>query len=229
MMLKTSIVISGVFMLISSQLFSQKKEQSKADSKAPKQIKGYKLVWNDEFNENGKPNSEFWSFENGFKRNNELQWYQEENAICKDGILTITAQREQVKNPNYDYTSKDWRKTRAFGNYTSSAYITSDAITVEPVKTYSLKFTGRIHKTAGASGTLKTSEDAVLNLSVLKWDGAKTSNAKFPVLTITSATNETVSGEFKIPATGATAVKLLLGKNKDVAYADDVVLEEVKK
>jgi beta-glucanase (GH16 family) len=121
MMLKTSLVISGVFMLISNQLFSQKKEQTKADLSAPKQIKGYNLVWNDEFNENGKPNSEFWSFENGFKRNNELQWYQEENAICKDGILTITAQREQVKNPNYDYTSKEWRKTRAFGNYTSAS------------------------------------------------------------------------------------------------------------
>jgi len=116
-----------------------------------------------------------------------------------------------------------------FTSNTSAAYITSDAITVEPGKTYSLKFTGRIHKTAGASGTLETSEDAVLNLSVLKWDGAKTSNAKFPVLTITSATNETVSGEFKIPATGVTAIKLLFGKNKDVAYADDVVLEEVKK
>jgi beta-glucanase (GH16 family) len=121
MMLKTSIVISAVFMLISNQLFSQKKEQTKADLSAPKQIKGYNLVWNDEFNKNGKPNSEFWSFENGFKRNNELQWYQEENAICKDGILTITAQREQVKNPNYDYTSKEWRKTRAFGNYTSAS------------------------------------------------------------------------------------------------------------
>jgi beta-glucanase (GH16 family) len=121
MMLKTSLVISGVFMLISNQLFSQKKEQTKADLSAPKQIKGYNLVWNDEFNKNGKPNSEFWSFENGFKRNNELQWYQEENAICKDGILTITAQREQVKNPNYDYTSKEWRKTRAFGNYTSAS------------------------------------------------------------------------------------------------------------
>jgi hypothetical protein len=38
-MLKTSLLISGVFMLISNQLFSQKKEQTKADLSAPKHIK----------------------------------------------------------------------------------------------------------------------------------------------------------------------------------------------
>lgn len=119
--------------------------------------------------------------------------------------------------------------TVRFTSNISPAYISSDAITVEAGKTYSLKFTGRIHKTAGASGTLETSEDAILKLSVLKWDGAKTSNFKFPGLTITSATNETKSGEFTIPATGVIAIKLVFGKNKDVAYADDVVLEEVKK
>jgi beta-glucanase (GH16 family) len=120
-MLKTSLLISGVFMLISNQLFSQKKEQTKADLSAPKQIKGYNLVWNDEFNENGKPNPTYWNFEDGFKRNNELQWYQEESAVCKDGILTITADRERVKNTNFDANSKDWRKTQAFGNYTSAS------------------------------------------------------------------------------------------------------------
>lgn len=119
--------------------------------------------------------------------------------------------------------------TVRFTSNTSPAYITSDAITVEAGKTYQLKFTGRIHKTAGASGSLETSEDAALKLSVLNWDGAKTSNTKFPVLTITSATNETVSREFTIPATSVTAIKLVFGKNKDVAYADDVVLIEVKK
>jgi hypothetical protein len=116
-----------------------------------------------------------------------------------------------------------------FTNKTTPAYITSDAITVEPGKTYRLKFTGRIQSAVGTSGTLETSEDATLKLSVLKWDGAKTSNSKFPVLTIRSATNETVTGEFTIPAAGVTAIKLVFGKNKDVAYADDVVLEEVKK
>ncbi len=119
--------------------------------------------------------------------------------------------------------------TVRFTSNTSPAYISSDAITVEPGKTYRLKFTGRIHKTAGASGTLETTEDAALKLSVLTWNGTKTSPSKFPVLSITSATNETVSGEFKIPAAGVTAIKLVFGKNKDVAYADDVVLEEVKK
>lgn len=121
MMVKTSLLISSILMLISNQLFSQKVEPTKTDKSAPKQIKGYKLVWNDEFSENGKPNTAHWVFENGFKRNYELQWYQQENANCKNGILTITAKREQVKNTDYDYTSKDWRKNRSHAYYTSAS------------------------------------------------------------------------------------------------------------
>lgn len=37
-------------------------------------------------------------WEEGFQRNQELQWYQKENAICKDGALIITGKEERVKN-----------------------------------------------------------------------------------------------------------------------------------
>ncbi|WP_026905081.1 hypothetical protein [Pedobacter glucosidilyticus] len=111
---------------------------------------------------------------------------------------------------------------------TSPAYITSDAITVEPNKNYRLKFTGRIHKTAGASGTLETSEGASLKLNILIWDGNKTTPTKFQALSITSGSNETVTGTFKVPATGVTSIKLLISKNKDIAYVDDIVFEEIK-
>lgn len=40
----------------------------------------WRLVWADEFNTDGKPNARNWTFENGFVRNHELQWYQPENA-----------------------------------------------------------------------------------------------------------------------------------------------------
>lgn len=44
---------------------------------------GYKLVWSDEFNQDGLLDSSKWKFEDGFVRNQETQWYQKENAICK--------------------------------------------------------------------------------------------------------------------------------------------------
>lgn len=87
---------------------------------------GYKLVWADEFNKDGKPDPQNWSYEGGFVRNNELQWYQEENANIKNGTLVIEGRREQVKNPNYDPNNSNWRKNRKFAAYTSSSINTRD-------------------------------------------------------------------------------------------------------
>ena len=81
---------------------------------------GYKLVWADEFNVEGPPDPNVWSFEHGFKRNDELQWYQEDNATCRDGMLVIEARRERVRNTNYQEGHKDWRRNRPFAYYTSS-------------------------------------------------------------------------------------------------------------
>lgn len=62
---------------------------------------GYKLVWHDEFNKDGPLNAADWAYENGFVRNQELQWYQPENAVCKDGFLVIEARKESKPNPRY--------------------------------------------------------------------------------------------------------------------------------
>lgn len=43
----------------------------------------YKLVWSDEFNKKGRPDSTKWDDERGIVRNEELQWYQSENASVK--------------------------------------------------------------------------------------------------------------------------------------------------
>lgn len=82
---------------------------------------GYTLVWNDEFNEGSKPDSSDWSYENGFVRNRELQWYQPENAFIEDGVLIIEGRREKVENDSYESASGDWRKNRRFAEYTSSS------------------------------------------------------------------------------------------------------------
>jgi beta-glucanase (GH16 family) len=86
---------------------------------------GYKLVWSDEFNTDGTPDPKNWNYEKGFVRNNELQWYQSNNATVKGGVLVIEGRREQVTNTNYVAGSTDWRTNRQFAQYTSTSMTTS--------------------------------------------------------------------------------------------------------
>ncbi|WP_345952348.1 glycoside hydrolase family 16 protein [Mucilaginibacter sp. PAMB04168] len=96
--------------------------QRNTAAKPPKlQSDGYKLVWAEEFNYNGAPDQSTWSFEKGFERNEELQWYQENNARCEHGHLIIEARRESVANPNFQANSSDWKKNRKEATYTSSS------------------------------------------------------------------------------------------------------------
>src|SRR6185436_10517790 len=85
---------------------------------------GYILVWADEFNRDGMPDTANWNYEKGFVRNEELQWYQTENANCKDGLLVIEARDEQKTNPRYLEGSSDWRRKRKMIDYTSSCIVT---------------------------------------------------------------------------------------------------------
>ena len=88
---------------------------------------GYRLVWGDEFDKDGPPSADSWTFERGFRRNQEDQWYQGENAFCKDGVLVIEARKETIRNPDYnpDATGDNaWKKTREFADYTSASLIT---------------------------------------------------------------------------------------------------------
>lgn len=85
---------------------------------------GYTLVWADEFNINGKPDSLNWNYEQGFVRNHELQWYQPENARCENGLLVIEAKKETKPNPQFEEGSKEWRRSRKNIEYTSACIIT---------------------------------------------------------------------------------------------------------
>jgi beta-glucanase (GH16 family) len=86
---------------------------------------GYKLVWADEFSTTGLPDTTKWRYEKGFVRNEELQWYQQENTWCENGMLVIEGRREQRANPLYDNQKTDWRASRALIDYTSSSINTS--------------------------------------------------------------------------------------------------------
>lgn len=58
---------------------------------------GWKLVWSDEFDRPGKPNSSKWGYEEGLVRNQEKQFYtnaRKENARVEDGKLVIEAHKK---------------------------------------------------------------------------------------------------------------------------------------
>lgn len=85
---------------------------------------GYHLVWADEFDNDGKLNTDNWTFESGFVRNSELQWYQPENAFSENGLLILEARREQISNSRYKEGSKHWKKSRPQSEYTSASITT---------------------------------------------------------------------------------------------------------
>ena len=91
----------------------------------PPRDAAYQLVWADEFTTDGPPDPADWNFENGFVRNQEHQWYQPQNAFCKDGKLIIEARRERVANPDYQKGSKNWKHARQHADYTSASLTTA--------------------------------------------------------------------------------------------------------
>ncbi len=106
-------LVCCAFCAIASAAFAQTAEEE-----------GYKLVWSEEFDQEGCPDRTVWEFEEGFVRNEEHQWYQADNARCEDGRLIIEARREKRKNPNYVPGSRNWKQNREYIEYTSSSMTT---------------------------------------------------------------------------------------------------------
>jgi beta-glucanase (GH16 family) len=122
---KSKIFLSVMLFALSGLMMAQKTDAFKPDFSKPQIITGMKLVWNDEFNEGSKPDTAFWRYENGFVRNQELQWYQEDNATIANGLLLIEGRREKVRNPRYNAESDRWNLNREYAQYTSSSIQTS--------------------------------------------------------------------------------------------------------
>ncbi len=73
-----------------------------------KSIPEWKMVWSDEFNYEGLPDSSKWSNEVGFIRNNELQYYTKnriENSYVHDGSLMIIGRKEKYDTAEYTSAS----------------------------------------------------------------------------------------------------------------------------
>ncbi|MBN2030286.1 glycoside hydrolase family 16 protein [bacterium] len=87
----------------------------------------WEMIWSDEFDYEGLPDKTKWDYEEGFIRNNEMQYYTRnrmENARVENGMLVIEGRKEQWKNPNYRIDSASWRENREYAEYTAASLIT---------------------------------------------------------------------------------------------------------
>jgi hypothetical protein len=75
----------------------------------------WELIWADEFDCTGEPDSSKWACEEGFLRNSELQLYTPAgsgNVRVESGMLVIEARKERRRNPAYDPAeTEDWRRS----------------------------------------------------------------------------------------------------------------------
>ena len=108
--------ISFIVLLISGLSFAtnakqnqdiKKNEHKSARTSSEKKV-NWQLVWSDEFDYNGLPNSKKWSYDTQGNTtgwgNNEAQYYtsgQLKNSEVKDGFLYITALKENIEDKKY--------------------------------------------------------------------------------------------------------------------------------
>lgn len=73
------------------------------------------LIWHDEF-EGDSLNTDVWNYEIGYQRNNEPQYYQEQNVEVSNSICKITARKETVTDETsgktYNWTSGSIKTNR---------------------------------------------------------------------------------------------------------------------
>lgn len=89
---------------------------------------GYELVWSDEFDTDGLPNDASWGYEEGYRRNNELQDYKkadETTARVEDGKLILTAYHNPHEGVN------PWTQEPHHFEFNSASVITKGKIDFE--------------------------------------------------------------------------------------------------
>jgi beta-glucanase (GH16 family) len=114
--------IAVIYLILTAFSCAQVQEQRRPAS--DEGSSSYKLVWADEFNNNGAPDPNKWTYEKGFVRNQELQWYQPDNARCENGMLIIEARRERKQNPGYRPGGSNRGANREYAEYTSASVTT---------------------------------------------------------------------------------------------------------
>lgn len=88
---------------------------------------GYQLVWSDDFLGNGLPSASSWGYEEGYRRNSELQDYQSDVSVVRldSGKLVLRA----YENPHVG--TNLWTGEPYNFEYSSASVITRDKVTFE--------------------------------------------------------------------------------------------------
>lgn len=89
----------------------------------------WKIVWQDEFSYSGLPDPKKWTYEIGYLRNEEKQYYtpaRKENIYAANGNLIITGMKEEFRNEFHKKGSDDWRYENEFAHYTSASIHTKE-------------------------------------------------------------------------------------------------------
>jgi len=107
------------------------KNNDSLNEPAPVPTGKYELVWEENFDGAGKPDASKWSYEIGFIRNEELQYFTNslKNVRQENGNLIIEGHKEQISNQNF--VSEDdasWISNREFGKYTSGSISTEGLV-----------------------------------------------------------------------------------------------------
>ena len=99
---------SGLFILLFISLTGHNllEEGNIALNSTSPEAQGYKLVWSDEFNHTGLPDTTTWAYDVGGHGwgNQELQYYtkgRKENARVENGHLVIEARKERMEGNDY--------------------------------------------------------------------------------------------------------------------------------
>lgn len=90
--MRTTFLFLAFAVLLSACDQKADKEQSKQKSND-----NWQLVWEDNFDADGLPDTQFWNYEEGYVRNKEAQYYtkaRKENARVENGNLVIEARKD---------------------------------------------------------------------------------------------------------------------------------------
>jgi beta-glucanase (GH16 family) len=101
------LLLYSIVIVLFGLAFTSCKSKETADLIFPSDTtKKYALIWSEEFNYTGLPDSTNWSYETGYQRNNEKQYYtykRSENARVEEGMLVIESIKENFQG--FAYTS----------------------------------------------------------------------------------------------------------------------------
>jgi len=84
----------------------------------------WELAWSEEFNYTGLPDSDKWTYEEGFVRNAEMQYYtkaRKENVRVENGVLIIEGKKEEFSIPQNKKKQGDSKKKTKIAHYTSGS------------------------------------------------------------------------------------------------------------